>query len=1206
MKLKRLVLQGYKTFASKTEFAFDEGITAVVGPNGSGKSNVADALRWVLGEQSYSTLRGKRTTDMIFTGSQSRPRAGMAQAILTLDNSDGWLPIEYTEVEIGRRAYRSGENEYILNGQKVRLKDVLDLLATSGLAQRTYTVIGQGLIDQALSLRAEERRALFEEAAGINHYKAKRAETLRRLQETQQNLQRVHDILAEIRPRLTSLKRQATRAQNYEQVAADLRHLLRIWYGFKWDQARRRLRLARETAETAETNWQTSRQELLARQEKAEALRHQISQLQEETSRTQGQRDEVREQVEKSRREVAILQERQEAIGRQLAEIEQELPLLEQQQQQAEADLLEATGELNVAQANLQKGQAELRQFNATFESKQQEINRWQQSQKQAESKLQERQKALAQAEGQLAQLQERLKERQNDSRAAETAEMEQIEAQTTQLEKSVAAAQAQLDKHQARRQQLVEERTTLIRNLKQLRRDHKEQENRLNQQRHDIARLETRLEMLAQQRLAQQRLAQQDSQARQVADGVTVLGQLANFLTIPPAHRPALEAALGQRLATLLLPDQADLWPLLADDPQSLTAAVLAEVQPLPPQPKPEDTAVIGWANELVTLDLSGFEESALANLTGLEHLAHYLLSPILLVTDRRAAYRLALDLPPGTMAVAQDGFLVHAGGLVQTTASDEQDSILAREEAWREAQQAVAQKREELIGMETAVSAQQAHIQTLQNQVDEKQQAENRLGQLIQEANQKLGQAQRRLDQARQQQQFAARQQADRLAEVERLQARIAEMETRRETLQAELGEVETAVFEATTRLEALPIAESRQERNALRQEMTAAQTIVAGRQAVVDSRRTTLAQIEKQIGRLRERQESLQRQQAQIDLDAMENGRNQLQARLEQLDAQIEPLRDRLQTLRRQLTGLEKEMTAVQRRTHDLETQYTQTRIQFTQRENQLEGLQERIKADLGLVALAYDEDQTGPTPLPIGEVVEQLPSVDELPDDIEETIHNYRGQMQRMGAINPDAPQEYEETQTRYDFLTRQIEDLNETEAQLRVVIAELDDLTSRAFGDTVRQVNEVFGGTFEQLFGGGSAQLVLTDPDDLTISGVDIVARLPNRRDQPLALLSGGERSLTAAALIFSLLKVSPTPFCVMDEVDAALDEANINRFREMLRELSLKTQFVIITHNRGTIQAAQTIYGISMGKESVSEAYSINPEDYLREKRKLV
>ncbi|HEX6385404.1 MAG TPA: AAA family ATPase, partial [Anaerolineae bacterium] len=385
MRLKRLVLQGYKTFASKTEFVFDEGITAIVGPNGSGKSNIADAVRWVLGEQSYSTLRGKRTEDMIFAGSQSRPRAGMAQAILTLDNSEGWLPIDYTEVEIGRRAYRSGENEYILNGQKVRLKDVVDLLATSGLSQRTYTIIGQGLVDQALSLRAEERRALFEEAAGINHYKARRAETLRRLQETQANLQRVHDILSEIRPRLTSLKRQATRAQNYQQLTADLQHLLRLWYGYKWEQVKADLRQTRQAAVDAEVTWRTSRQSLKVQQENVDDLRRRIHRLQQQTAETQERRDEVRDQLEASRRQAAVLQERRDALQRRLGEIEQERPALQQQHSAAAAELDAATAELEVAQRNLAESQMQLQHFNNTFETQQAEINRWQEAQQQAE-----------------------------------------------------------------------------------------------------------------------------------------------------------------------------------------------------------------------------------------------------------------------------------------------------------------------------------------------------------------------------------------------------------------------------------------------------------------------------------------------------------------------------------------------------------------------------------------------------------------------------------------------------------------------------------------------------------------------------------------------------------------------------------------------------------------------------------------------------
>jgi chromosome segregation protein len=368
-------------------------------------------------------------------------------------------------------------------------------------------------------------------------------------------------------------------------------------------------------------------------------------------------------------------------------------------------------------------------------------------------------------------------------------------------------------------------------------------------------------------------------------------------------------------------------------------------------------------------------------------------------------------------------------------------------------------------------------------------------------------------------------------------------------------------------------------------------------------VDSRRATLQQVERQRQRLQDRLADLRRQQQASQFTDEEINLQALQKEAARLDETLQPLQDELSKNRRQIAQVEEETAVINKLTHERETHYTQAKITLSQTETAVHGLQDRIKADLGLVALSYDQDQTGPTPLPIGEVVQQLPIVTELPDDIESAIQNYRGQMQRMGAINPDAPQEYEEVAERHDFLSQQVEDLTLTDAQLREVIAELDTLTSRAFADTVEKVNQVFGDTFTQLFGGGAARLLLTDPDDLTISGVDIIARLPNRREQGLGLLSGGERSLTAAALIFSLLKVSPTPFCIMDEVDAALDEANINRFRELLRELSLKTQFIVITHNRGTVQAAQTIYGISMGDDSASQMISIKPEEYVKQEK---
>ena len=278
--------------------------------------------------------------------------------------------------------------------------------------------------------------------------------------------------------------------------------------------------------------------------------------------------------------------------------------------------------------------------------------------------------------------------------------------------------------------------------------------------------------------------------------------------------------------------------------------------------------------------------------------------------------------------------------------------------------------------------------------------------------------------------------------------------------------------------------------------------------------------------------------------------------------------------------------------------MEAAYTQARINSSQQENNVQGLKERIQAELGIVSLPADDD-TVQTPLPMSDVVEVLPIVEELPEDIERSIQRLRGQLNRIGAINPDAPREHRELQERFDFLQDQVVDLESTSARLKLVIEELDELTSKSFAETVDRVDKEFRNVFTRLFGGGVAQLVLTDPDELAISGVDIVARLPGRRAQNLGLLSGGERALTAAALVFSLLKVSPTPFCVLDEVDAMLDEANITRFRDMLYELSERTQFVVITHNRGTIQVADNVYGISMGSDSSSQVISIKPETYI-------
>ena len=1177
MKLKRLELQGYKTFASRTDFDFDSGITAIVGPNGSGKSNIADAIRWVLGEQSYSTLRGKRTTDMIFAGSQERARAGMAQAILTLDNSDGWLPIDYAEVEIGRRAYRSGENEYLINGQKVRLRDVQELLATSGLAERTYTIIGQGLVDQALSLRAEERRALFEEAAGVSHYQARRATTLRRLQETEHNLERVHDILAEIRPRLGGLKRQANRALTYQQVEADLRHLLRIWYGYQWEKKKEALREQRTVAQKAEREWKEARRELAGKQEKAGRLRRETGEMQRQLDEARQERERLREERERTQRQVAILDERQALLQRQLAEIDAEMPRLREQGAAARQNLDEALDQLEAAQGDLATERERLLHFNKSFEEQQEAIKEQTETVGRLEREQRETQKRLAQAEGQLGQLQERLQERKqagsNDEALTET------EESVAACQEAAAAAEEQLRALRDEQQALQQKQEEARQSLREKRREQEALNRRATQLNEEVASLDARCELLEQMR----------HKEIDVQDGVSLVGRVAGMVQIPEDYQHAVEAALGLRLAALVLSDENSLWRLLSDNgrQETATAVVLDGIHSPPRRPAPEHPDVIGWAADLVQ---AKGQAAAVADL---------LFRTILLVRTRAAAYAVGRPLPSGYVTVTPDGFVVHGGGLVEVAPRAPQNSVLAREEAWRTAQKTLSEKKTAASKAQQAAAAHQSAIDEAQTTYEKVEAELQRLAPRVNEAAEGLRVAQRELDRAQQQREFLAREQAAAVEESERLAARIAKVQTAITAHQQEAERLEGAVAEARQQLEEMPIAEARQQRETLQQAVRTAQTIVAGREAVVESRRATLNQVEAQIHRQQERRQELERQQENLNLDEARDALQHIRGQIEEVDGKIRPLVERLSETQASQEMLEEKIEKVQRQTHDLETHYTQMKVALSQRENEIEGLKERIQADLGLVALAFDEEQVGQTPLPMAEVVERLPEVDELPDDIEETIQNYRAQLNRIGAVNPEAPAEYEQTQERYEFLTQQVEDLQQTKKRLRGVIAELDELTSRAFAKTVDKVDEIFGNMFRRLFGGGSAQLVLTEPDDLTISGVDIVARLPNRRQQRLALLSGGERSLTAAALIFALLKVAPPPFCVLDEVDAMLDEANINRFRSVLRDLAQNSQFIVITHNRGTVRAAQTVYGISMGTDSTSQMISIKPEEYV-------
>ncbi|MDW8068523.1 MAG: AAA family ATPase [Anaerolineae bacterium] len=1024
MRLQRLELQGYKSFADRTEFVFPTGITAIVGPNGSGKSNIADAIRWALGEQSLRLLRGKTTEDMIFSGSGRRPRAGMAQVLLTLDNGDGWLPVDFAEVTLGRRAYRSGESEYLLNGNRVRLRDLMDLLAESGLAQRTYTVIGQGLVDIALSLQPQERRALFEEAAGIAVYRARREEAAAQLDETERNLERVRDLLGEIAPRLKRLEEQMARFQEYERVSGYLKQLQRAWYGYHWGQAQGELQRAQERARAAE-------EALAARQAEAEAIAARLADL-------RHRQTELRNDLRDAYRRVADLHERMDAAQRELAALAERSRLLAVREEELQAEL-EPLRVQETAQA--------------------------------------ERVRA---AQAQVAELQERV--------AAQEARVAALEAELADLRRRVREEALQRERMEAEGRALRAQRDEL--------------EAALAQTHARLARLEAERELLARMRDEGAGLAEGTRRILQ-AGLPGVIGLVSQILRVPPEWERAVEAALGPLLQAIVVED----WEAVLAARRLLGAdgrALLLPLAEIRARPRPSPS---GFA--------SGGEVRCDERF---RPLVDVLLGQVWMVEDLEAARALAPTLPPGGRCVTREGEIVAADGTV--TVGRAEGGLLARERAWGE-----------LPG---------------------------------------------RLEAAR-------RQKEEQEAELARVVQALAEWEARSQ-------EASRAADEAAARLAQAeaPLAGARTDLALARQALENGRALLAREEAALDrirreleARRARLNELARERRAVAERLEALRQETARHE-EALREAR-----------ARIGPAEEELNRLSAEQDAVEAEERRISARIRQAEERLNAARLEVSRTQDRLTRLQERIQEDLGLVDLEVRGPVRLQQPLPLGSLVTSLPVVEVLPEGLEEEIQRLKARLRQLGPINPGAPQEYAEVNERYRFLSEQVADLETASARLRAVVADLDRMMEQAFRETFEAVAQAFEENFTRLFNGGSARLELTDPDDPARTGVDILARPPGKRLQSLALLSGGERALTAVALIFAILKVRPTPFCVLDEVDAMLDEANVARFRDLLTELAQRTQFIVITHNRGTVEAADTVYGVSMGPDGTSQVLSL-------------
>ncbi len=1195
MLLKSIELQGYKTFAGRTLFEFDDAITCIVGPNGSGKSNIADAMRWVLGEQSFRLLRGKKTEDMIFSGSEARPRAGMASVSILFDNASGWLPIDFSEVVINRRAYRDGSNEYLLNGQRVRLRDIMELLGNSGLSERTYTIIGQGLVDAALALRAEERRALFEEAAGIGLYRSRREEAQRRLETTHRNLERVEDILAELKPRLRSLERQARRAIEYDQVKADLQVLLRDWYGFHWYRAQRELTEARESAHVNEMALEAVRQEQFDLDQKLATLRDRIQGLRARAGSWHRELAQLHNQRQSITRELAVADERSLSLATQQQNTSEELARLEQQTALLQERLHATDREVEQLAAELQEARAEVESAQAALKVRQAERQRVEQMVSEARRKLADLQNQQTRWQAQWTERQATLEKQRlalaAAGQAVTVADKEAGEAENRLLTLEKALQQAVAGRTQAEQ--------TLAEHRKQLAEVESQRQEATQQRAHfqaELARVKAQAEVLEQ---AEKALAGYASGARLLLGAAQkerlsgVESALSSQLEVPEQLEMAIAAALGEYLDAVVLKDgllsDGALELLLAESTRGvllpLDALIPAQLQPLSGRAA-QQPGVIGLAAELVGAP------------SRLRPAVDLLLGQTWVVQDRQTARQLLTGQPAWVRVVTLQGELFYASGPI-TAGHSGKTSTLSRPRQRRELGEQLASLQKQVAGASQKIDGFESALAQMRAQEGQLREALSGGQRQERAATEAHHQAVLGRDRARRQAQWQQEQRQKLEAEIEAGETEAREISGRIGQMTGGIREAQAMLRDQQAALAAISLEEFQDQlahwstlaavaERALsdakyRQQERSAALVEAAQN--VQALQTRLGVLQDGFYGLGDKKEVLHAQDAEVV------------AKIEGLQQLIDPAEAELSVAEAEQEKLQGAESRARQALNMAERRYAQAQAMLARRQEGLDNLRERIEDDFGLVAFEYAEEISGPTPLPLSGMVEQLPMVSVLPEGLDETIKRQRLQLRRMGAINPEAQVEYREVNERFEFMTAQVADLHKAEADIREVIAELDVLMEREFRKTFDAVAVEFREIFTRLFGGGSARLVLTDPEDLTETGIDIEARLPGRRAQGLSLLSGGERSLTATALVFALLKVSPTPFCVLDEVDAMLDEANVGRFRDLLSELSQNTQFIVITHNRNTVQAAGVIYGVTMGRDSASQVISLKLDE---------
>ena len=1220
MYLKNLTVFGFKSFADKTALNFQPGVTAIVGPNGCGKSNVSDALRWVLGEQSAKALRGGEMADVIFNGTDGRKPMGMGEVSLTLGGVGSeslraaGVEVSYDEVTLTRRIYRDGGSEYFLNRTPCRLKDIQQLFMGTGVGRTSYSILAQGHITQILSSKPEDRRMIFEEAAGITKFKSQKKESLRKLEYTEQNLLRIADTIKEVKRQIGSLQRQAGKARRYKQIQQELQHLETQLARHQFDVLQGEITQRQAAADNLRQEIEQGANDILRLENEIGKLRERLSELEHEVSAQQQRGLELKSEVDRHESRIQFNQERIHEIESQNAKALSDIAQAEERHRAAQEELTVVTEKLSAAEAALAQHR-EMLQARQT-------------SLREVEEGLRQRQEALRQAQAAAFNAAQDLSKLRNELTALDLAKqgnlirLEKLSAEKVQLEEERVRLEARLQEFTASVEMeklnvattrgSVEQRQNRLRELQgELQASSQEQDKFLHQQSDKRSRLSV---------LEQLEGSHEGFDAGAVAalrQSRSVIGSLADRIRVPDQFVIAVENALGHNLQLVLTDQPSSAQEIIAD--LSATKAGRASVAALSIQQYKDEKQLSfegdmapasGPTNELKSGQMVHAMSVIQAEPT-VEPLLKSLLGRTFIASDLGTATAQIQNGHAGCDFVTLGGDLlnrhgIYTGGYLNGNGNGRAPSSI--------------------LGRKNQISELQSELATLQQLVEE---ASRKRGAQLSEQTELQASLQEAQTELRHQEvaiatregEFKALQNSSRLLgqkietvmfEVDSLADQEREGMEKRGALASRMGELETRegaaqelVASLTAELETL-----RQARDAANAALTESKVALASEEQLASSFRQQRGALDQRLGELGQLVEARRnecasfvsrQEQAQTEIQDSQAKIGHLQHDREQVNAQTAETIGLKNSQELEIAGRDETLRAQRSRLADWQNQRGALDVELAQKNMLVQNLREKVQQKYHL-----NLEDIRSECITITHADEGQPKVETLTPEqmaasgagtdwtaVGQQVEALQTKLDEMGPVNLVAIEEYEETEQRHQFLSQQYEDLVNAKTELLEIINRINTQTRQMFLETFEKIRDNFRLMFTEVFGGGKADLVLSDTNDVLESGIEIVARPPGKQLQSISLLSGGEQTMTAVSLLFSIYQVKPSPFCVLDELDAPLDEANVVRFVAILQRFLAHSQFIIITHNKRTIAMADVLYGVTMQEHGISKIVSV-------------